>query len=195
MSVRSALRRFGTPLIDLVGPTLYVDHQSSIDDTVPHGWHYYWKATSLAHLSDDVIDIVAAPRLWRRLPEVVHGPVPHGWRDTPCAPGATAYPGRDVDHNVIIDAVWLPEEDDALRARETTWARAFVDALHPHGAGVYVNFLDSDDEPSRVHEAYGDDTYRRLAEVKAKYDPDNLFHNNKNIPPVDDDSDRSPHPS
>ena len=37
--------------------------------------------------------------------------------------------------------------------------------------------------PSRVHEAYGDDTYRRLAEVKAKYDPDNLFHNNKNIPP------------
>jgi len=41
------LRQFGTPLVDLVGPTLYVDHQSGIDDTVPHGWHYYWKATNL----------------------------------------------------------------------------------------------------------------------------------------------------
>ena len=46
-----------------------------------------------------------------------------------------------------------------------------------------MNFLDSDDDTSRVREAYGDDTYRRLAEVKAKYDPDNVFHNNKNIRP------------
>ena len=57
-SVRSA--EFGTPLVDLVGATLYVDHQSGLDDTVPHGWHYYWKATNLTCLSDEVIDIVAA---------------------------------------------------------------------------------------------------------------------------------------
>ncbi|MGH2917203.1 MAG: BBE domain-containing protein, partial [Solirubrobacteraceae bacterium] len=49
--------------------------------------------------------------------------------------------------------------------------------------GVYVNFLDSDDDSSRVREAYGDQIYRRLAEVKAKYDPDNTFHHNKNIQP------------
>ena len=48
---------------------------------------------------------------------------------------------------------------------------------------MYVNFLDSDDDASRVHEAYGDDTYLRLAEVKAKYDPENVFHNNKNVEP------------
>ena len=54
-----ALRQFGTPLVDLVGPTLYVDHQGGLDDTVPHGWHYYWKATNLTGLSDAVIDIVA----------------------------------------------------------------------------------------------------------------------------------------
>ena len=48
---------------------------------------------------------------------------------------------------------------------------------------MYVNFLDSDDGTSRVPEAYGDDIYRRLAEVKAKYDPENVFHNNKNIQP------------
>jgi FAD/FMN-containing dehydrogenase len=96
---------------------------------------------------------------------------------------ATAYPVRDVDHNMSIDAVWLPEQDDTVRAAETAWARAFLDALQPHRAGVYVNFLDSDDDASRVREAYGDDTYRRLAEVKAKYDPGNVFHHNKNIPP------------
>src|SRR5687768_9502865 len=54
-----ALRQFGAPLVDLVGPTLYVDHQSGLDDTVPHGWHYYWKATDLTGLSDAVIDVVA----------------------------------------------------------------------------------------------------------------------------------------
>ena len=48
---------------------------------------------------------------------------------------------------------------------------------------MYVNFLDSDDDTSRVREAYGDHIYRRLAEVKAKYDPDNAFHHNKNIRP------------
>jgi FAD/FMN-containing dehydrogenase len=53
------------------------------------------------------------------------------------------------------------------------------------GAGVYVNFLDSDDDTSRVcaFARPGHETYRRLAEVKAKYDPENVFHNNKNIQP------------
>jgi FAD/FMN-containing dehydrogenase len=91
-----------------------------------------------------------------------------------------------VEHNIIIDAAWLPEEDDtdAVGAAETAWARRFLDALRPHRAGVYVNFLDADDGTSRVHEAYGEDTYRRLAEVKAKYDPENVFRNNKNIQPA-----------
>jgi FAD/FMN-containing dehydrogenase len=94
---------------------------------------------------------------------------------------ATAYPSRDVEHNIIIDAAWLPEQDDTVGAAETAWARAFLAALQPHRAGVYVNFLDSDDA-SRVREAYGD-AYPRLADVKAKYDPENVFHNNKNIQP------------
>jgi hypothetical protein len=96
---------------------------------------------------------------------------------------ATAYAGRDVEHNIIIDAAWLPEKDDTVGAMETAWARTFLGALQPYRAGVYVNFLDSDDDTSRVREAYGEQIYRRLAEVKAKYDPDNAFHHNKNIQP------------
>jgi hypothetical protein len=62
-------------------------------------------------------------------------------------------------------------------------ATSFVGMLQPHRAGVYVNLLDSDDDTSRVREAYRDANCRRLAEVKAKHDPENVFHNNKNIQP------------
>jgi FAD/FMN-containing dehydrogenase len=89
-----------------------------------------------------------------------------------------------VAHNIIMDGVWLPDESGEHAAAETAWAQRFLHALQPHRAGsVYVNFLDSDDDTSRVREAYGDRTYRRLAEVKAKYDPDNTLHHNKNIQP------------
>jgi FAD/FMN-containing dehydrogenase len=178
-----ALREFGAPLVDLGGPTRYVDHQNSIDDTVPHGWHYYWKATNLTRLSDEVIDIIAAYAYRATSPRSYAAMFHLGGAVARASRNATAYPGRDVEHNIVIDAAWLPEQDETVRASETAWARAFLDALQPHRAGVYVNFLDSDDDASRVREAYGDDTYRRLAEVKAKYDPENVFHNNKNIHP------------
>jgi hypothetical protein len=169
--------------VDLVGPTSYVDHQRSIDGTVPHGWHYYWKATNLAALSDAVIEIVAEQAYRARSPRSYAAIFHLGGAVARAPRGATAYPERAVGHNMSIDAVWLPEQEE-LAAADTAWARGFLDALEPHRAGVYVNFLDSDDDPSRVQEAYGPANYRRLAEVKAAYDPDNAFRNNKNIPPA-----------
>jgi FAD/FMN-containing dehydrogenase len=178
-----ALRRFGTPLVDLIGPTLYVDHQSGIDDTVPHGWHYYWKATSLTGLSDQVIDAVAEHAYRARSPRSYAAIFHMGGAVARIPRDATAYPGRDVTDNIVIDAAWLAEQDDAVGTFETEWARGFLRALHAHRAGVYVNFLDGDDDVSRVREAYGDDTYARLAQIKAKWDPGNVFHHNKNIEP------------
>jgi FAD/FMN-containing dehydrogenase len=179
-----ALRQFGTPLVDLVGPTRYIDHQRAIDDTVPHGWHYYWKGASLAALSDAVIDIVAEHAYDATSPRSYAAIFHLGGAVARAPRAATAYSGRDVAHTMSIDAVWLPEQDDTVRSAETIWARLFFDALQPHRAGVYVNFLDSDDDTSRVREAYGDANYRRLVEVKAKYDPENVFRNNKNIQPA-----------
>ena len=80
-----------------------------------------------------------------------------------------------------IDAAWLPDQDNTVSAAETAWPE-FLTPSNPR-AGVYVNFLDFDDDTSHVHEAYGDDIYSRLAEVKAKYNPENVFHNNQNIQP------------
>jgi FAD/FMN-containing dehydrogenase len=179
-----ALRRFGRPLVDLLSPRAYAAFQGGLDDTVLHGWHYYWKATDLAGLSADVIAVIAdhafaagSPRSYSAMFHL-GGAVARVPRD------ATAYAGRDVAHHFVIDAVSLPGEPAAHSAAEAAWARRFLEALQPHRAGgVYVNFLDADDGPSRVREAYGDQIYRRLAQVKARYDPDNTFHHNKNIQP------------
>jgi FAD/FMN-containing dehydrogenase len=178
------LRRFGTPLVDLLAPSPYVAFQGGLDGTVRHGWHYYWKAANLAGLSDDAIAVIADHAYAASSPRSYATMFHMGGAVARVPNEATAYAARDVAHNVIIDAAWLPDESGEHAADETAWARRFLQALQPHRAGgVYVNFLDSDDDSSRVREAYGDQTYRRLAEVKAKYDPDNIFHHNKNIQP------------
>ncbi|GAA1181646.1 FAD-binding oxidoreductase [Pseudonocardia alaniniphila] len=179
-----ALREFGTPLVDLLAPTTYAAFQGGLDDTVRHGWHYYWKATDLAGLSDDTVAVIADHAYAAGSPRSYSAMFHMGGAVARVPLDATAYAGRGVAHNIIIDAVWLPDESGEHAAAETAWARRFLQALQPHRAGsVYVNFLDSDDGTSRIREAYGDHTYRRLADVKAKYDPDNAFHHNKNIHP------------
>ena len=178
------LREFGTPLVDLVGPTPYVEHQRGIDDTVPHGWQYYWKSANLTGISDDVIGIVAEHAYEARSPRSMVVMFHMGGAVARVPHTTTAYPGRDAKYNIVIEGVWLPEQHDDVAASETAWARTFLDELRPYREGVYVNFLDRDDDSSRVRESYGDDTYPRLAEVKARYDPDNVFHHNKNIQPA-----------
>ncbi len=178
------LRRFASPLIDLVAPKPYVAHQGGLDDTVPHGWHYYWKSANLAGLSDDTVAVIADHAYTANSPRSYVVMFHMGGAVARVANDATAYSGRDVAHNINIDAAWLPHESVEDAAAEMAWARRFLQALQPHRApGVYINFLDSDDGTERVREAYGDQIYRRLAEVKAKYDPDNVFHHNKNIRP------------
>ncbi|MFG2821591.1 FAD-binding oxidoreductase [Kitasatospora sp. NPDC048365] len=180
-----ALRRFGTPLADLIAPTPYAAFQCGLDDTVPHGWHYYWKATDLAGLSDGAIAVIADHAYRAGSPRSYAAMFHLGGAVARVPSDATAYAGRDVAHNIVIDGVWLPDESGEHAADETTWARRFLHALQPHRAGsVYVNFLDSDDETGRIREAYGEHTYRRLAEIKAKYDPDNAFHHNRNVRPA-----------
>jgi FAD/FMN-containing dehydrogenase len=178
------LRRFGKPLVDLLAPRPYAAFQGALDDTVPHGWHYYWKASDLIGLPDDAIAVIAEHAYAARSPRSYVAMFHLGGAVARVPGDATAFAGRDVSHNIIIDGVWLPGESGERAAAETAWVRRFYEALQPHRAdGVYVNFLDSDDDSSRVLEAYGDRNYRRLAEVKAKYDPDNVFHHNKNIRP------------
>lgn len=95
---------------------------------------------------------------------------------------ATAYPQRDAAFNVNVNAVWLPGDEG--REKHIRWTRDFFAALEPHTGGrVYVNFL-GDEGQDRVQAAYGETKYARLAALKRRLDPDNVFRLNQNIKPA-----------
>jgi FAD/FMN-containing dehydrogenase len=175
------LRAAGTPLLDLVAPRPYAGFQAALDSTVAHGWNYYWKSTHLPDLRDDLIDVLvehafscSSPRSYAAMFHL-KGAVSR------VAAGATAFGNRQASHAITLDGVWRPGED--FGDRDTAWARRFFAALGGFREGVYVNFLAGDEDPGRVREAYGDSVYDRLADVKTRYDPDNVFHHNQNIRP------------
>jgi hypothetical protein len=175
------LREFRTPLLDLVARTPYVGLQSGLDSTVLHGWHYYWKATHLPKLRDDLIDVIAAHAFANSSPLSYAAMFHLGGAVGRVADGGTAFGNRQASHAIILHAAWRPGED--LGDRETAWVREFFDALGRFREGVYVNFLGGDEDPGRVREAYGDPVYNRLVDVKTTYDPVNVFHHNQNIRP------------
>jgi hypothetical protein len=93
--------------------------------------------------------------------------------------GATAFPLRRRGYDFFAHAVW---QDDLGRALARGWVDRLVSALRPFGSGAYVNNL-NETEAARIPEAYGPN-YARLAEIKARYDPDNVFDGNHNVPPA-----------
>jgi FAD/FMN-containing dehydrogenase len=95
------------------------------------------------------------------------------------SPTATAFPHRDAAFSFHIMAGWT---DPAQDQEVTDWARRFADAMVPHATGgVYVNVLGTG-EDDRIRSAYGVN-HDRLVELKRRWDPDNLFRQNHNIPP------------
>lgn len=95
---------------------------------------------------------------------------------------ATAFAHRDRRILVNVAAIFPPSDDAALHA---AWVAGFADALRGGGTGAYVNFLGSEGDV-RVREAYPGPTWDRLASIKARYDPANLFRLNQNLPPDGD---------
>jgi FAD/FMN-containing dehydrogenase len=93
---------------------------------------------------------------------------------------ATAFAHRRRRFMVVVTGVWLDAAEDAAPHR--AWTEALWQTLRPEANGAYVNFLE-DEGPDRVRDAYPPATYARLAAVKRRYDPDNLFRFNQNVPP------------
>ena len=82
---------------------------------------------------------------------------------------------------MAIIGLWLDADEDA--AVHEAWTAALWQTIRHEGCGVYVNFLE-DEGADRVREAYPPATYARLAEIKRRYDPRNLFRFNQNVPPA-----------
>ena len=172
------LRRIGTPLADVVRPLPYVAMQSMLDGGAPHGRHYYWKSHRFPALSDAVIDSLLASA------ETMTSPFSQiqGWAMGGAVsrvdPGATAVGAREVGFDVSLVTGWPPSDPEGERHRG--WVRDGWEALRPLGTGVYANFI-SDEGAAGVEAAYGD-RLRRLVGLKDRYDPQNLFRMNANIP-------------
>jgi FAD/FMN-containing dehydrogenase len=174
------IRAFKKPTLDMVGPIPHPVLQSLFDALYPSGLQWYWKSDFLRELSDEAIAL-----------NVKHGSeLPSMWSTTHIYPidgaasrvsnSATPWAYRDAKFSQVIVGV---DPDPANREKITAWARDYWDALHPYSAGgAYVNFM-MDEGEDRVHATYGEN-YARLAEIKKRYDPGNLFRVNQNIKPA-----------
>lgn len=174
------LREFGPPAADLVQRKPYVAHQSMFDSGVPHHWGYYWKSHYLPPLSDGAIDVLLE-QSWRKTSPASYTLLFHlGGAIGRLPEDASAASGRDAAHAININAAWPEGGPDHP---DIAWCREYFRAMEAHATGgVYVNFLHNDEGEARVRAAYGE-RYERLAQIKARYDPDNIFRSNQNIKP------------
>ena len=171
--------QFGPPALDWVGPMPFPALQSMFDAVFPFGTQMYWKAHFVNDLSDTAAALIARYSERKPVGPSIIGlhPIDGAARRVPN--DATAWSYRDARWaEVIVGATYDPAENDEIIA----WAREAWEALQPLSAGgAYVNFM-MDEGGDRVRASYRDN-YARLAQIKAKYDPGNLFRVNQNIKP------------
>ena len=170
-----------TPIIDWAQPMPYPMLQTMFDPLYPRGLQWYWKGDFVKDLSDAAIDahIAHAAKVPSPISGMhlypVDGAVHRKQRDE------TAWGYRDATWSMVIFGV-DPEPANAAALQQ--WARDYWQAVHPFDlAGAYPNFMMDDEGEARVKAAFGDN-YDRLAAVKKKYDPANLFRVNHNIRPA-----------
>ncbi len=168
------------PLLRGVGPMPFPVLQSLFDGLYPPGLQWYWKADFVDHLTDAAIGehMQFGPNLPSMFSTMhlypINGAVHRRKTED------TAFSYRNTKFAEVIVGV---DPDPANRDKISDWARGYWDALHPHSAaGGYVNFM-MEEGTSRIEATYGEN-YARLQQVKARYDPGNLFRVNQNIAPA-----------
>jgi FAD/FMN-containing dehydrogenase len=175
------LHRLGPVLASSLQTRLFTQHQSMLDASAPAGRLYYWKSHYLPGLTDAAIDVIAS-YAWQFTSPVSFTLLSQmGGALRRRSDDETAFTGRDAEFVININcAATTPE----LYEQDRAWVREWFDALSPHSTGgVYVNFM-GEEGSDRVRAAYGDTKYRRLAQLKARYDPDNVLQVNQNIKPT-----------
>ncbi|MGH8868039.1 MAG: FAD-binding oxidoreductase [Actinomycetes bacterium] len=180
-AVLAPIRALGDPAVDLLGEMPYTELQSYLDETEPKGAHYHWRTQFLTEMSDD---LMAAMR-----DSFADCPVPDGEVGVLHLAGALndhddddgAVGNRDARYVMGTNAMWAPDDPEGDAYRQ--WVRTADERVRPHTTGrTYINFQTADEGADRVRATYGANL-DRLAEVKRRYDPGNLFRVNRNIPP------------
>lgn len=181
------LLRFGKPLANALGPQPYAALQQAFDPLLTAGARNYWKTNEFADLEDGALDAVLEGGRALPSPQCEVFVASLGGAMTRVPKDATAYAGRDARYVMNVHGRWESPADDAtVRA----WARTLFEQTAPFATGGgYVNFLTAD-EAARVASAYGSN-YERLRSLKQRFDPENLFRMNHNIPPGEEPSPRA----
>src|SRR6516165_2797081 len=180
-AVVAPVRKFGSPLLDTIAPTSYVQLNTLFDAAVPYGGvQRYWKSSFLKALGDDLIEVLTerSAKMLSPMSMVLffhlHGAAARVDRN------ATAFGLRDDQWDYDVISQW---HDPGESASHIQWTREFWTAVEPFASGeVYVNHLDAE-EATRIRAAYGPG-YERLVSLKNKFDPTNLFRLNQNIRPT-----------
>jgi FAD/FMN-containing dehydrogenase len=174
-----SLRSFGDPVGEHIGNMPYVNWQQAFDPLLTPGARNYWKTHNFIELQDGAIDsmIEFAGKLPSPQCEIFLTYLEGKSNTVPA--DAMAYPGRDLKYVLNVHGRW----DDANQDNECiNWARDFFNLSSKFASGgAYVNFM-TEEEKDRVAKAYGPN-YKRLTQIKKKYDPDNLLRHNQNIKP------------
>jgi FAD/FMN-containing dehydrogenase len=180
--VLAPARQFGRPLADLVGPMPYAVRQTLLDEpNARNGLHRYWRSAFAGHLSDQFIDaaIDAASSFTSPLSAMVFFYMHGAAARVPAAD--TAFSARRVMWDIDVIGQW---DSQAESARHIGWVRAAWDQMAPLMEDrAYINHISADDPPEKVRASYGAN-HGRLRQLKAQYDPTNLFHLNPNITPA-----------
>jgi FAD/FMN-containing dehydrogenase len=181
--IMAPLRTFQEPLLDFSGVMPYLDLQKFFDEDYPAGeLRYYWKSLNITDLGDEAIRVLVdhasrQPSVFSTT-DIWHngGAVQHVSDDE------SAFHGRHVNFLVNPEANWENPEDDAVNMR---WVQSMLEALRPFSDGSrYLNFAGFQEEGDTMMRDAFATKYQRLAELKAKYDPTNLFRLNQNIKPA-----------
>jgi len=177
----AALRGFGAPAAEQVGPLPYRALQGMFDASAPRGIHSYWKSEYLAGLEDGAIDALVAGIGGFESPfSTVHVRHVEG-AVARASDEATAFGRRDSRYIVNVIGMW---PDPALHDGEIANVGSTAGAARAFSpGGAYLNFFDADEGEARIRAAYGEAKYERLVALKNQYDPDNVFRLNQNIRP------------
>ncbi|AMO25291.1 FAD-linked oxidase [Ramlibacter tataouinensis] len=177
--ILAPLRTLGRPVADIITRRPYTQMQSLLDATQPKGRRYYWKSNYLSRIEPQIIAtaiehaaLIPSPhsaiiffQLQGALGELSADYSPAGNRDTAFV--------------LNITSSWERAADDAVNQR---WARDCFAAAAPHSTGgTYINFLNEEEGRERIEAAYGRANLERLAKLKQKYDPGNLFRHTKSV--------------
>ncbi len=174
------IREVAPAAMDFAGPIPLPALQSMFDGLYPPGLQWYWNADFVTNLTDEAIDLHR--QYAKQLPSV-HSTMhlyPINGAAHNVGKNDTAWNYREANFVQVIVGV---DPDPANNPRTIAWSKEYWRKLHPYSAGgAYVNMM-MDEGQERVQAAYRDN-YARLAQIKAKYDPQNLFRMNQNIKPA-----------